>query len=166
MIRIFNGKRPDIAPSAFVSEAAYVIGDVLIGNNASVWPGAVIRGDVCKIEIGENTSIEDNCVVHGDVRIGNGVIIGHGAVIHCHKIGNNVLIGNNATILNGAEIGHFCIIGAGSMVTIDMKIPDDSLVMGLPAQIKGQISSKQRLELKEGAMFYTKLAREYREEGL
>jgi carbonic anhydrase/acetyltransferase-like protein (isoleucine patch superfamily) len=166
MIREFNGRKPNIAPSAFVSEAAYVIGDVTVGDNSSVWPGAVIRGDCGKIKIGKNTCIEDNCVVHGDVIIGNGVIVGHGAVVHCHKIGNNVLVGNNATILNGAEIGHFCIIGAGSMVTIDMKIPDDSLVMGLPAQIKGQISSEQRLELKEGAMFYTKLTEQYREQGL
>ena len=153
MIREFNGRRPNIAPSAFVSEAAYVIGDVLIGNNSSVWPGAVIRGDCCKIEIGENTCVEDNCVVHG-------------AVVHCHKIGNNVLIGNNATILDAAEIGSFCIIGAGSLVTTEMKIPDNSLVMGVPAKIRGQVSSKQRLELEEGAVFYTKLAQEYRGQGL
>ena len=168
MIREFNGRRPNIAPSAFVSEAAYVIGDVLIGNNSSVWPGAVIRGDVCKIKIGENTGIEDNCVVHGatDVLIGNGVIIGHGAVVHCHKIGDDVLVGNNATILNAAEIGSFCIIGAGALVTTDMKIPDMSLVIGVPAQIKGPISPKQRLELKEGSRLYTELAQEYRGQGL
>jgi len=166
MIREFNGRRPNVAPSAFISEAAYVIGDVLIGNNSSVWPGAVIRGDCCKIEIGENTCVEDNCVVHGDVRIGNGVIIGHGAVVHCNKIGNNVLIGNNATILDAAEIGSFCIIGAGSLVTTEMKIPDNSLIMGVPAKIRGQVSSEQRLEIEEGAVFYTKLAQEYRGQGL
>jgi len=166
MIREFNGKRPNVAPSAFISEAAYVIGDVLIGNNSSVWPGAVIRGDCCKIEIGENTCVEDNCVVHGDVRIGNGVIIGHGVVVHCNKIGNNVLIGNNATILDAAEVGSFCIIGAGSLVTAEMKIPDNSLVMGVPAKIRGQVSSEQRLEIEEGAVFYAKLAQEYRGQGL
>jgi carbonic anhydrase/acetyltransferase-like protein (isoleucine patch superfamily) len=162
MIRKFSGRKPKIALSAFVSEAAYVIGDVTIGDNSSVWPGAVIRGDCCKIEIGANTCVEDNCVVHGDVRIGHGVIIGHGAVVHCHKIGNNVLIGNNATILDAAEVGSFCIIGAGSLVTAEMKIPDMSLVMGVPAKIKGQVSSEQRLEIEEGAVFYTKLAQEYR----
>lgn len=166
MIREFNGKRPTIAASAFVSEAAYVIGDVTIGDNSSVWPGAVIRGDCGKIEIGKNTCIEDNCVVHGDVCIGNAVIIGHGVVIHCHKIGNNILIGNNATILNKAEIGHFCIIGAGSLVTTEFKVPDNSLVIGVPAEIKGQVSSRQRLEIKESALFYTKLAQGYREQGL
>jgi len=166
MIREFNGKRPNVAPSAFISEAAYVIGDVLIGNNSSIWPGTVIRGDCCKIEIGENTCVEDNCVVHGDVRIGNGVIIGHGAVVHCNKIGNNVLIGNNATILDAAEIGSFCIIGAGSLVTTEMKIPDNSLIMGVPAKIRGQVSSEQRLEIEEGAVFYAKLAQEYRGQGL
>ena len=166
MIKKFNGRQPDISPTAFISEAAYVIGDVTIGDNSSVWPGAVIRGDCCKIKIGANTCIEDNCVVHGDVRIGDGVIMGHGAVVHCHKIGNNVLIGNNATILDAAEIGNFCIIGAGSLVTTELKIPDNSLVMGVPAKIRGQVSSKQRLEIEEGAVFYTNLAQEYKGQGL
>ena len=108
MIRDFNGKSPKIAPSAFVSETAYIIGDVEIGENSNIWPGAVIRADFGKTTIGHNTLIEDNCVVHSgtDVTIGNGVIIGHGAVIHCRRIGNNVLVGNNASILDGAEIGN------------------------------------------------------------
>src|SRR4030042_4874489 len=100
MIRKVNGKSPKIASSAFVSEAAYIVGDVKIGENSNIWPGAVIRADFGKITIGKNTSIEDNCVVHSgaDVIIGHNTIMGHGAVVHCHRLGSRVLGGNNATL--------------------------------------------------------------------
>jgi len=168
MIRSFNGKSPKIAASAFVSEAAYVTGDVEIGENSNVWPGAVIRADFAKITIGNNSSIEDNCVVHSatDAIIGNNVIIGHGAIIHCHRIGNNVLVGSNATILDNAEIGNFCIIGAGSLVPPETKIPDRSLAIGMPARIKKQLSPEQLAKLKVGSEVYTRLAREYKQQGL
>ena len=101
MIKSFRGMTPKIAKTAFVSEAAYVVGDVEIGENSSVWPGAVIRGDFGKIKIGKHTAVEDNCVIHSgspsspisDVTIGDNVIIGHSAVSNCRRIGNNVLIG-------------------------------------------------------------------------
>jgi carbonic anhydrase/acetyltransferase-like protein (isoleucine patch superfamily) len=95
MIREFNGKKPQIASSAFVSETAYIVGDVEISENVNIWPGAVIRGDIAKMTIGKNTSIEDNCVVHSatGIIIGDNTIVGHGAVLHCKKIGDNVLIG-------------------------------------------------------------------------
>lgn len=168
MIRRFNGKDPKIANSAFVSEAAYVIGDVCIGNHSSVWPGAVIRADFGKIEVGERTCIEDNSVLHGatDVVIGNGVIIGHGAIVHCLKIGDSVLVGNNATLLDGAQIGSFCIIGAGTLVPKGMKVPDNSLVMGMPARIKGPLSPEQRLQLEKGPECYVKLSQQYKGQGL
>jgi len=141
MIREFDKKFPRVAASAFVSEAAYVVGDVEIDEGTNIWPGAVIRGDCGKITIGKNTSIEDNCVVHGkgDVIIGNNVIVGHGAVIHGLKVGNFVLIGNNAVILNDAVIGDFSIIGAGAVVAEGMKIAQQSLCMGMPARIKGRL---------------------------
>jgi len=167
MIRSFNGISPKIAKSAFVSEAACVIGDVEIGENSSVWPGAVIRGDVSKIVIGDSTSVEDNCVVHGaaTVTIANHVIIGHGAVVHCQKIGTNVLIGNNATLLDGAEIGDSCIVAAGALVLSDTRVPKNSVVMGTPAQVKQRITEKQREEIMQGSAFYAKLARQYVEQG-
>ena len=168
MIRDFKGKRPKIAPSAFVSEAAYVVGDVEIGENTSIWPGAVIRGDFGKISIGSNTSLEDNCVVHSGTRatIGSDVIIGHGAVVHGRKIGNQVLVGNNATILDDVEISDTSIIGAGSVVPPGAKIPERSLVMGSPAKIKGRVSSKELVRLKEGSAVYAKLAQAYKKQGL
>jgi carbonic anhydrase/acetyltransferase-like protein (isoleucine patch superfamily) len=168
MIREFNGKSPKIASSAFVSEAAYIVGDVEIGENSNIWPGAVIRADFGKITIGKNTSIEDNCVIHGatDVAIGDNAIIGHGAVVHCRSIGSNVLVGNNATLLNGAEIGDFCIIGAGSVVAQETKIAEKSVAIGVPARIKGQLSQEQVVQLKLGSDIYADLGRQYKQQGL
>ncbi len=174
MIRSFNGKTPRIAESAFVSEAAYVVGDVEIGENSSVWPGAVIRGDLGAIKIGNNTEVEDVCVIHsgappapvGDVTIGDNVHIGHGAIVHARRIGDNVLIGMNATILHDAQIGNFCVIGAGCLVSQGMLIPDRSFVVGVPGKIKGQASEQQLWWVNEGPQTYAKLSRQYIREGL
>ena len=168
MIREFNGKNPQIASSAFVSETAYIAGDVEIGENANIWPGAVIRGDIAKITIGKNTSIEDNCVVHSatDIIIGDNTIVGHGAVLHCKKIGNNVLIGNNATVLDNAEIGDYCIIAAGSVVAPETKFPAESLAVGVPAQVKGKLSQEQKDYITIGSAFNIKLAQKYKKQGL
>jgi len=168
VIRSFDGKMPRIAESAFVSEAAYVIGDVEIGENSSVWPGAVIRGDFASIKIGSNTMIEDNSVVHSGVpvEIGDNVTIGHSVVVHGIRIGNNTLVGNNATVLDYAEIGSFCVIGAGCVVSQGMKIPDYSFVVGVPAEIKGQVSPEWWLRRRQGSLAYAELARRYREQGL
>lgn len=174
MIRDFNGKSPRIAASAFVSESAYVVGDVEIGEHSNVWPGAVIRGDFGTICIGCNSSVEDNCVIHsgtpssheGHVFIGDRVLIGHGAVLNCRSIGSNVLIGMNATVLHDAEIGSFCIIGAGCLVGQGMNIPDHSFVVGVPGKIVGRPSEKQLWWVKEGRKEYTELARQYKMQGL
>ena len=168
MIRSFNAKTPNIAESAFVSEAAYVIGDVEIGENSGIWPGAVVRGDFASIKIGCNTMIEDNCVVHSGapVEIGDNVTVGHSVVVHCSRIGSNTLIGNNATILDNAQIGSFCVIGAGCLVNQGMEIPDNSLVVGVPARIKGQISQELKQRLQRGSQSYTELLKQYKEQGL
>ncbi|MFC1893190.1 gamma carbonic anhydrase family protein [Chloroflexota bacterium] len=174
MIRSFSGKTPRIAESAFVSEAAYVVGNVEIGENSSVWPGVVIRGDFGAVRIGESTAIEDGCVIHagspstiaGDITIGDRVHIGHGAVLNCRKIGSDVLIGMNATLLHDAEIGDFCIIGAGCLVSEGMQIPDRSFVAGLPGKIKGEVMPKQLWWVQEGPPTYARLAKKYIQEGL
>ncbi|MFC1534295.1 gamma carbonic anhydrase family protein [Thermodesulfobacteriota bacterium] len=170
MIRSFNGKTPRIKGTAFVNESAYVVGDVEIGENSSVWPGAVIRGDFGKIIIGENCAMEDNCVVHSgspgspisDLTIGDNVHIGHGAVVNCRTIGSNVLIGINATILHDTEIGDFCIIGASSMVGQGMKIPDRSFVVGVPARIQGEVTSQQLWWVEQAPNHYVRLAEQYK----
>jgi carbonic anhydrase/acetyltransferase-like protein (isoleucine patch superfamily) len=168
MIKSFRGKAPRIAASAFVSEAAHVIGDVEIGENSSVWPGAVIRGDFGSIRIGRNTQIEDSSVVHADsdMVIGDSVHIGHGAVIHCSRIGNRVLVGMNATILHGAEIGDFCVIAANSLVGERKKIPEGSFVAGMPGKVRGKVSPQQAVWADLGVEYYVKLAAEYGRLGL
>ena len=134
MIRSFEGKTPRVAASAFISEAAYVIGDVEIGENVSVWPNAVIRGDFGKIRIGANTAVEDNCVLHSgspspdgpeqDMVIGSHVHIGHGAVVNGKSVGDHVLIGMNATILHDVVIEDYCIVGAACMIPHGMTVPE------------------------------------------
>jgi carbonic anhydrase/acetyltransferase-like protein (isoleucine patch superfamily) len=172
MIRSINGKTPRIAATAFVSEAAYVVGGVEIGEDSSVWPGAVIRADTGRIIIGKGTAIEDGCVIHSGVppqevtTIGDHVNIGHGAVVHGFRIGNNVLIGMNATVLQGVEIGDYCLIGAGCLVGAGMKIPDNSFVVGVPGRIKGRVPEKQMPWLREVPPAYAELGRMYREAGL
>ncbi len=175
MIRNFNGKTPKIADSAFISEAAYIIGDVEIGENSSVWPGAVIRGDLGKITIGKNVVVEDNCVIHSgspslpptsNVTIGDNVIIGHGAVMQGRKIGNNVLISIKSTILHDAEIGDYSIIAAGCVVKEKMIVPERSYVVGVPAEIKGQISEEQYWWSQNSPQIYAELAKQYKEQGL
>lgn len=174
MLRTFDGKTPKVAPSAFISEGAYVVGDVEIGENSSVWPGAVIRGDVGKIVIGKNTAVEDNCVIHsgsptspiGDVTIGDDVVIGHGAVINCRRIGSQVLIGMNATVLHDAEIGNFCIVAAGCLVSQGMHVPDGSFVIGIPGKIKEGKSPDKSIWLDGASQGYAELARRHKAQGL
>jgi carbonic anhydrase/acetyltransferase-like protein (isoleucine patch superfamily) len=172
MIRSFNGKTPRIAGSAFVSEAACVIGDVEIGEHASVWPGAVIRADTGPIIIGDYSIVEDNCVIHSgvppavDVVIGEKVNVGHGAVIHCARIGHNVLIGINAVLLHRAEIGNYCLIGAACLVGEDMKVPDYSFVVGVPGKIRGKVPDKLMPWLTDMIEEYADWAEMYKEQGL
>lgn len=175
MIRSFNGKTPKIAQSAFVSEAAYVIGDVEIGEDTCVWPGAVIRGDLGKIVIGNNVVIEDNCVIHSgapnlpptcDSTIGNNVVFGHGAISNGRKIGNNVLIGIGAIILHDTEIGDGSVIAAGCVVKEKAAIPPQSFVVGVPGVVKGKVADNQAFWTTESPRIYKELADKYKAEGL
>jgi len=167
VIRSFRGKTPRIAESAFVSESAYIVGDVEIGEGSGVFPGAVIRADFTSIKIGQNTMVEDNTVIHSGVpvEIGDNVIIGHSAVVHCVKIGNNNLIGSNATLLDFAEIGNHCIIGAGCLVSQGMKVPDNSMVVGIPGRIR-DIGERKKQRMTDSTLTYSDLVKLYKQEGL
>ncbi|MBE0415164.1 MAG: gamma carbonic anhydrase family protein [Dehalococcoidia bacterium] len=167
MIKTFGGKTPQVAQSAFVSEAAYVIGDVEIGEGSSIWPGVVIRGDIASIKIGKMVNVQDNSVLHADTPlvIGDNVLIGHSAVIHCERIGNNVIVGINATLLDFTQIGDFCIIGANAMVGERMRIPDRSLVLGVPARVKKELSAEQIKMVERACEHYALLAQEYKKQG-
>jgi carbonic anhydrase/acetyltransferase-like protein (isoleucine patch superfamily) len=169
MIRELGEKKPKIVDSAFVSEAAYVVGDVEIGENSSIWPGAVLRADRFRIQIGSNSNIQDNCVVHAgfsDVNIGNNVTIGHGSMIHCARIGNNVLIGMHAVLGNQSEIEDFCLIGAYSMVKDHFKVTTNSLAVGIPARIVRALDNRELEQILNGSRTYVELAKEFNKSGL
>ena len=135
-----RGEKPDLAPvdQCYVAETAVVIGRVRIKIGASIWFGAILRGDNEWIEIGERTNIQDNCTLHTDpgfpLTIGSGCTIGHNAILHGCSIGNNTLIGMGAIVLNGAKIGGNCVVGAGALVAEKAVISDNSVVVGMPAR--------------------------------
>ncbi|MCX6005848.1 MAG: gamma carbonic anhydrase family protein [Chloroflexi bacterium] len=168
MIKSFNEKTPRIHQTAFISEAAYIVGNVEIGENSSVWPGAVIRGDFGRVVIGKNTAVEDNCVIHTAdyVEIGDNVIIGHNVTIHCKKLGNNCLVGIGAILLQGAEIGDDCFIAAGALVTPNTKIPNGSMVKGSPAKVTEPLTGEKLAMVRFGGETYAAMAQEYKKAGL
>ncbi len=151
--------------SALIAPNATVIGNVQLGDEVSIWYGAVLRGDSDLIQIGDRTNIQDNAVIHCDPNdpaiIGKECIIGHCAIVHGAKLENNVLIGMNATVLNNAEIGEYSIIGANALVTAGTKIPPYSLVLGSPAKVMKQLTNEQIEGIKENAKVYITKAKEF-----
>ena len=143
-----------IGKGTFVHEKAVIEGDVEIGDNCSVWPGAVLRGDNGKITIGNNTSIQDNCVLHNEVTIGDNVTVGHAAVVHGCGIADNVIVGMNSTILTGAEIGEWSIIAAGSVIKENQKFPANSLIAGVPAQVKRALTEEDKERITDSWKHY------------
>jgi len=148
----------NIAKSVFLAHGAQIIGNVEIGENSSVWYNAVLRGDSNTIRIGKNTNVQDNAVLHVNLKqeltIGDDVTIGHGAIVHGHKIGNNVLIGMGAIILDGVEIGDNCIIGAGALITQNKVIPAGSMVYGSPAKVIRPLTAEEIASIGESAKHY------------
>ena len=167
MIRGLEDKSPVIHPSAFVSEAAYIIGDVEIGEGSSVWPGVVIRADMGKVTIGKFTCIQDNSVVHGDadVVIGDRVVIGHRALCHARRVGDRVLIGSGSTVNDGVDIGEDCLIASGAMVVDDKSIPPRSLVVGVPGRVRREVSERHTALIRDTADEYVKKAQRYKRQG-
>ncbi|MCS7286545.1 MAG: gamma carbonic anhydrase family protein [Anaerolineae bacterium] len=155
-----------IDPSAFIAPGAFIIGDVTIGPESSVWFGAVLRGDIAPIVVGRKTNIQDGAVVHVDIGqptfIGNGVTVGHGAILHGCTIRDNVLIGIRAVVLTGAVIGENSIVGAGAVVTEGTVIPPNSLVLGIPARVVGEITPELLQRIKESAEHYRNYIQVYR----
>lgn len=157
---------PEIHKSTFVHETALIIGNVRIGKNCGIYPYAVIRGDENTIDIDEGTNIQDNCVIHCDmehsVKIGKNVSLGHCSVVHGATIGDFSLIGINSTVLNGAKIGKGCIIGANALVTTDMIVPENSLVIGVPGKIIKQDLNFSKINL-ENANDYKRLSKQFKQ---
>ena len=172
-VKSVGDKVPRVAPTAWISEAAYVVGDVEIGEGSSVWPGAVVRGDFGSIRIGADTVIEDNCVVHtGEpMWIGDHDIIGHNVIVHCGRIGSRCLIGSGSILLDGVVIGDLCLVAAGSLVLGGVTVPERSFVYGSPGVIEP--ISDRHLKMLEGfgrhtdqERGYSMMARLYRDAGL
>ncbi|MAK12827.1 MAG: gamma carbonic anhydrase family protein [Candidatus Pelagibacter sp.] len=142
----------------WIADNAKVIGNVHLKNNSSVWFGAVLRGDIEKITIGEGSNVQDNSVLHTDpgcpVNIGSGVTIGHLVMLHGCTIEDDTLIGIGAVILNKAVIGKNCIIGANALITENKKIPDNSLVIGSPGKLMRQLQDQEIKAVKENAKRY------------
>ena len=167
-LRDLDGKSPRIADSAFVSEAAYLIGDVELGPQSSVWPGAVIRADSGKIVIGARTNVQDNTVIHADddASIGNDVTIGHGVVCHAGFIGDGALIGNGAVLNDGVEVGEGSLVAAGSVLPERMVVPPGSLVRGTPGRVLGPVRERHRELMRGAAKSYVDRIARYKEAGL
>lgn len=154
--------------SIVICPGAQVTGDVELGENVSIWHGAVIRADTDSIRIGNNSNVQDNCVIHCTagfpVEIGDNVSIGHGAVVHGCILEDNVLIGMNATVLNGACISKNSIVGAGAVVSEGKEFPQGSLILGVPAKAVKQITPQQIEMIQNNADNYVKLSKQYKED--
>ena len=166
MIRSFQGTVPKIAPTAYIDPAAVIIGDVTIGERSSVWPNAVLRGDVNRITIGEETNVQDGSVLHveyalHELILGNRVTVGHSVVLHGCTVEDDSLIGIGAIVLNGALIGEGSVIAAGALVPEGMQIPPGSLAMGVPAKVRRTVTPEERERFRLNAQHYVELREKY-----
>lgn len=158
-------KQPQVAATAFVAAEAVVIGDVTIGEHASVWPGAVIRGDNEPIRIGNDSNVQEGAVLHADpgypLTIGERVTIGHQAMLHGCTVGNGSLIGIQAVVMNGAVIGEGSIVGAQALVTEGKQFAARSLVMGSPGKLVREMSEDDAAKVARAADVYVRKAKTY-----
>ncbi len=164
----YKGISPKIDGSTFMAPTAVVVGDVEIGEGSSLWFNTIVRGDFQPVRIGKFTNIQDNATVHvmmdQPTIIGDNVIVGHNAILHCSKIGSNCLVGMGSILLGYTEIGDNVIIGAGTLLTQHKKIPSNSLVFGNPAQIVRALRDDEIEALKASAERYHEVANNYRVE--
>lgn len=167
MLRSYKGKSPKVHPTAFVSEAAYLIGDVEVGEETSIWPGVVIRADNGKITIGAYTNIQDNSVVHSDANasIGDHVTIGHGVVCHAGRVEDHALLGNGCVINDGAVIGRYALVAANSLVLEGKAVEAETIVAGSPAVLRGRLMQRHREMMDHTWKHYVEKTKEYKAEG-
>ncbi|MFG2210050.1 gamma carbonic anhydrase family protein [Streptomyces sp. NPDC048638] len=162
-----SGEEPKIDPAAFTAPTSVVLGDVTMASGASVWYHAVLRADCGPIVLGADSNIQDNCTVHVDpgfpVTVGERVSVGHNAVLHGCTVEDDVLVGMGATVLNGAHIGAGSLVAAQALVPQGMQLPPGSLVAGVPAKVKRQLTDEERETIKLNAAMYLELAARHRE---
>jgi carbonic anhydrase/acetyltransferase-like protein (isoleucine patch superfamily) len=163
MVHSFEGERPDISRASFIAWNAEVVGSVSLGEGASVWFGAVLRGDIAAISVGAGSNVQDGSVLHVDHStpcvIGEHVTIGHRAVVHACRVGDRCLIGMGAVLLNGAVIGEDSIVGAGALVTQGKAFPPRSMILGSPAKLARPLTDEEVAGLRPHAEAYVELAR-------
>jgi gamma-carbonic anhydrase len=157
-LETFLRKQPVLGKGVYIARGAVVVGDVTLGDGASVWYNAVLRGDINRIVAGEGTNIQDNCVLHladqFPCLLGSYVTVGHSAIVHACTIGDECLIGMGAVVLDGVEMGPQCLVGAKALVTQHAKIPEGSLVLGAPAKIARALTLDERASMKYWATKY------------
>ncbi|OLD52367.1 MAG: gamma carbonic anhydrase family protein [Chloroflexi bacterium] len=163
----YRGKRPTVAPDAWIAPTACLIGDVTVESGASVWYNATLRGDMASIRIGPRTSVQDNVVVHteadGPTVIGMECTVGHGAIVHDSTIGDNVLIGSGAVLVGGNRVGDRSIVAAGAVLPDGMAVPGRKVVVGVPARVVRDVGPEDDRWTVHAARHYAELSREYRE---
>ncbi len=161
-----DGTTPRVAESAWVADSAEVMGNVVLGEDASIWFGAVLRGDNETLSIGAGSNVQDGSVLHSDLgqplTIGERVTVGHKVVLHGCTVGDESLIGIGAVVLNGARIGRHCLVGAGALVTEGKEFPDGSMILGSPAKAVRQLTPEQIEGLRRSAQTYVANARRFR----
>jgi carbonic anhydrase/acetyltransferase-like protein (isoleucine patch superfamily) len=166
MIQSFEEHAPRLPAEYYVADNARVIGNVELHNQTSIWFGAVLRGDIEPITIGERSNIQDNSVAHTSrglpVVIGSNVTVGHNVTLHACRVGNNCLIGMGAILLDGCEVGDNCIIGSGTLVKQGQRIPPGSLAVGLPARVIRSITDAEKASIQTNADRYVALLKQYR----
>lgn len=165
-VRSYAGKHPRIGHGVFLAETCALIGDIVIGDESSIWYSTVLRGDVMSIRVGARTSMQDGVIVHVTSQqfataVGNDCTIGHGAILHGCTVEDECLIGMGSTILDGARIGRGSLVGASALVTPGTDIPPGSLVIGVPARVVRPVNRKEREQIEYGAAHYVELARRY-----
>lgn len=162
----FDDAEPTLADSAWLAPSATVIGDVTLGADASIWYGAVARADVAPITVGAGTNIQDNVTLHADpgfpLTVGANVSVGHNAVLHGCTIGDDSLIGMGAVVLNGARLGAHCLVAAGAVVLEGTEIPPRSLVAGVPAKVRRELTDDEIAHIGHNAEGYRALAGRHR----
>ena len=150
-----------MANTVYIAPDAVITGDVVLGENVSVWYGAVLRGDDGRITVGAGTNIQDRCILHEETVLGKNCTVGHGAIVHGCTIGDNTLVGMGAIVLTGAVIGSNCVIGAGALVTGKTVAPDGSLILGSPAKVVKPATAEQIEENRAGAARYVAMAEKH-----
>ncbi len=166
IVRAYDGKEPRFGSRVFIAENAAIIGDVELGDDCSIWYGAVLRGDVHSIRVGARSNIQDNCSLHGTypmnpVLIAEEVTIGHGAIAHGCTIERRALIGMGSSVLDGAVVGELALVGAGAVVQEGMHVPPRTLVVGVPARVKRPLTDEEIARLEQSWKNYIEYKEAY-----